>query len=115
MKHPMPPPQEGSYIRITWLPNPRNNPEERSCYIGSEGVVRKVFEDGGFDLTMPTGASLVVTQPHYRYITFISAEALKWHARVSDQRGREAGSFPKERTVSPDERDGERSEAGTPN
>lgn len=64
-------PMEGHWIEITWLPNPVNNPAERSCYIGHKGIVKKVYPDGRFDLTINgDGATLMVTRGYkFKYIT----------------------------------------------
>ena len=56
------PPAEGQKVVLTDLPNPINNPHVKSCYIGSEGTVKKVYEDGSFDLSLSSGATLIVNQ-----------------------------------------------------
>lgn len=60
------PPPIFSRVEITWLPNPINNSTEKSCYIGSVGTVRKVYEDGSFDLQYDSGAISIV-HDKYRY------------------------------------------------
>jgi hypothetical protein len=63
------PPELGQRVEITWLPNPVNNPREKSCYIGSVGTVRCVYEDGSFDLQYDSGGWLMVGSEHkYRAI-----------------------------------------------
>lgn len=57
-------PVNGQFIRLTWLPEPKNGwpnqPREKNCYIGSEGIVEDMKEDGSFFLRMSSGATLVV-------------------------------------------------------
>jgi hypothetical protein len=51
--------QNGDKIIITWLPNPRNHPYTKNCYIGSEGIVEDLNKEG-FTLRMENGARLIV-------------------------------------------------------
>jgi len=63
-------PMKGHWIEITWLPNPVNNPATRSCYIGHKGVVKDVYPDGSFNLTINgDGATLTVSTAYkFKYI-----------------------------------------------
>jgi hypothetical protein len=60
-------PKNGDFIRLTWLPDPKNGwpgePTPKNCYIGSEGIVEDMKEDGSFTLRME-GAILIV---HNKY------------------------------------------------
>lgn len=60
------PPELGQRVEITWLPNTKNHPTVRNCYIGAVGTVRCVYEDGGFDLQYDSGGWLVVGKD-YKY------------------------------------------------
>lgn len=60
-------PIEGSVIKLTWLPNPRNNRSSKSCFIGEIGVVDQVGEDGSFHMTLKSGAGLTIPDKRYRY------------------------------------------------
>ncbi len=61
-----PPPTFGQRIEITWLPNTEKHPKIKNSYIGSIGTVRKVYEDGSFDLSFDYGGMLMVGK-QYRY------------------------------------------------
>lgn len=52
-------PELGDEIELTWLPNPRNNPHVKSCYIGTKGTVEAADRDGIY-LRLETGAHLIV-------------------------------------------------------
>lgn len=43
-------PEPGRKIKLTWLPNPRNNPSEINCYIGMSGYAEDISPDGSFCL-----------------------------------------------------------------
>lgn len=61
------PPSLGRKIRLTWLP--KNNAwPYKNTYIGSEGEVKAVHEDGSFDLWMGTAWLTVGTKYRYEYI-----------------------------------------------
>lgn len=48
-------PDNGDRIKLTWLPNPINNPTEKNAYIGMEGVVCDMNKiDGTFSLMCDT-------------------------------------------------------------
>lgn len=66
-----PVPELGERIVLTDLPNPRNHPYTKSCYIGSMGFVSHVAPDGSIDLEFESGATLIVGR-NYKYtkITF---------------------------------------------
>jgi hypothetical protein len=57
-------PREGKRIKITWLPD---NRLAKNCYIGSEGVVEKINEDGSFHLNMGK-SHLIVTNSRYKFV-----------------------------------------------
>lgn len=58
------------YIKLTWLPNPINNPQSKSCFIGQVGLVTKVYPDGSFDLKIESGAKLFVHNKYkFEYFT----------------------------------------------
>lgn len=61
-------PNVGDRIVITDLPNPRNNPFTKSCYIGSLGIVDQTFDDGSFNLRYKNGGILIVGRK-YKFIT----------------------------------------------
>ena len=64
-------PKNGDKIKLTWLPNPINNPSVENCYIGSEGIVQDMdstpLTDGSFVLKMET-AFLVSINGTFNYI-----------------------------------------------
>jgi len=55
---------EGDKIEITWLPNPRNHPTTRSCYIGMSGVVCNLDSEG-FALEGET--SVLIVHKKFRF------------------------------------------------
>lgn len=64
-------PEEDEWIEITYLPNPINNPHEKSCYIGTKGIVKDKGIDGSFMLKMHESGWLIVHGADYefRYLT----------------------------------------------
>jgi hypothetical protein len=58
-------PNKGDLIRLTWLPNPKNNPSVRSAYIGSIGVVEDLAPDGSLCLRMEN--SMLVAGNEYKF------------------------------------------------
>lgn len=64
-----PTPKVGDEIEITWLPNPRNNPSTKSCYIGSKGIVEKVYTNKAFDLRLKgeSGQGMLLIGKRYQY------------------------------------------------
>ena len=59
-------PKNGDHIKLTWLPNPINNPDVKSCYIGCSGIVEDMCENGEFVLNMKSG--LLIVSREYDYI-----------------------------------------------
>lgn len=61
-------PNDGDKIKLTWVPNPVNNPREKSCYIGTEGFVFDMDKNtGSFRLRMQSGATLINTGHDFDY------------------------------------------------
>jgi len=60
-------PNNGDLIKITWLPNPKNNPTCSNTYIGMQGFVSDMNkEDGTFALKCE-GCILIVLAGSFNY------------------------------------------------
>lgn len=57
-------PKEGNRILLTWLPNPRNNPLDKSIYIGCSSIVKDLYNNG-FILDM--GGGLLIVNKKFRF------------------------------------------------
>lgn len=57
-------PSVGDKIHITWFPYNNGFPD-KNIYIGSEGVVIEVYNNGGF--TLDTRCYILVVSKGYRY------------------------------------------------
>lgn len=65
-------PNDGDLIQLTNLPNPRNNPFEKSIWIGSKGVVFDMDKsEGNFCLRLESGATLICLSENFTYKLFV--------------------------------------------
>jgi hypothetical protein len=57
--------KNGDKIQLTWLPNPRNNPNATSCYIGYTGIVTDLSQD---NFSLKGDGSWLIVTGKYKYI-----------------------------------------------
>lgn len=67
-----PAPSAGDRVRVTGIPSLRNLPGEAPTYVGLEGEVRHVYDDGAFNLTVTrhpghSGGGTVLVGRRYRW------------------------------------------------
>lgn len=61
-------PENGTKIKLTWLPNPINHPSETSAYIGMQGTVEDMDKtEGSFVLRCET-CLLICLRGNFNYI-----------------------------------------------
>lgn len=61
-------PKQGSWIKLTWLPNPRNHPKTVNCHIGTEGIVETIYPDGTLDLRINGEGGILLVGKKYKFI-----------------------------------------------
>lgn len=60
-------PKIGSYVKITWLPSCINAPDKINPYIGMQGEVDYLYDNGGFCIN--TGSAILcIIEKKYKYI-----------------------------------------------
>lgn len=60
-------PNNGEFIKITWLPNPKNNPSSLNTYIGMEGFVSDMNKEDGTFVLKCDGCSLICLSGNFNY------------------------------------------------
>lgn len=61
-------PEQGSWIKLTWLPNLMNCSNISNCHIGSQGVVETLYPDGTFDLRLNGDGGILLIGKKYKFV-----------------------------------------------